>query len=121
MISLQVLVALVLNAVALIGTTYIVPGFQVADFTTAILAAIVLGVVNTFIKPVLSYITAPLNVVSLGLFTFVVNAVVLFIVSAVVPGLKISGWIPAILGAVVLSVVSTVLSSLLKDLAKVKR
>lgn len=115
---MQILVALVLNAVALVATTYIVPGFQVANFTTALLAAIVLGVVNTFIKPVLSFLTAPLSVVTLGLFAFVVNAVVLFIVAAVVPGVKINGWVPAILGAIVLSVVATVLSSLLKDVAK---
>ena len=116
---MQIIVALVLNAVALLATAYIVPGFQVADFTTALLAGIVLGVVNTFIKPVLSFITAPLNFVTLGLFTFVINAVVLFIVSAIVPGLKLSGWVPAILGAVVLSIVSTTLSMVLKDLAKV--
>lgn len=118
---MQIVVALVLNAVALLATAYIVPGFKVADFTTAVLAAIVLGVVNTFIKPVLSYLTAPLSVVTLGLFAFVVNAVVLFIVSYVVPGLKIDGWIPAILGAVVLSVVSIALSSVLRDVGKLAK
>ncbi len=116
---MQIILSLVLNAVALIATTYIVPGFHVASFTTAILAAIVLGVVNTFIKPVLSFITAPLTVVTLGLFAFVVNAVVLFIVSAIVPGFTLNGWVPAILGAIVLSVVSTVLNAIFKDLGKV--
>lgn len=116
---MQMLVALVLNAVALVATTYIVPGFTVDNYTTAVLAAIVLGVVNTFVKPALSFITAPINVVTLGLFTFVINAVVLFIVSAVVPGLMIDGWIAAVLAAVVLSVVSTVLNSVLGDVAKV--
>ncbi len=115
---MQIMVALDLNALALLATAYIVPGFKVDNFTTAVLAAVVLGVVNTFIKPVLSFITAPLTVVTLGLFTFVVNAVVLFIVSAVVTGLRIDGWVPAILGAIVLSVVSTVLTTLLKDLGK---
>lgn len=118
---MQIILALVLNAVALIVTAYIVPGFAVANFTQALLAAIVLGVVNTFIKPVLSFVTAPLTVVTLGLFAFVVNAVVLFLVSAVVPGFTVSGWVPAILGAVVLSIVSTVLNSLLKDLGKLKK
>jgi len=116
--DMQILIALVLNALALMATAYIVPGFHVADFTTALLAAIVLGVVNTFIKPVLSFVSAPITMVTLGLFAFVINAVVLFIVSAVVPGLKLDGWVPAILGAVVLSVVGTVLSTLLKDIAK---
>src|SRR3989344_1588708 len=116
---MQLLIALVLNAVALVLTTKIVPGLSVDSNTTAILAAIVLGVVNTFVKPVLSFVTAPINVVTLGLFTFVINAVVLFIVSAIVPGLVVDGWVAAILGAVVLSIVSTVLSSVLKDLGKV--
>ena len=118
---MQIILALVLNALALIVTAYIVPGIQVANFTTALLAAIVLGVVNTFIKPILSFVTAPLTVVTLGLFTFVVNAVVLFIVSAIVPGVTVNGWMPAILGAVVLSIVSTVLNSMLKDLGKLKK
>lgn len=115
---MQILAALVLNALALLATAYIVPGFKVDNFTTAVLAAIVLGVVNTFIKPVLSFVTAPLTVLTLGLFTFVVNAIVLFIVSYFVPGLTIAGWVPAILGAIVLSVVATILSSLFNDLSK---
>ncbi|TSC86832.1 MAG: membrane protein [Microgenomates group bacterium Gr01-1014_7] len=115
---MQIIVALVINALALLLTAYVVPGFKVDNFTTALLAAVVLGVVNTFIKPVLSYVTAPLTIVTLGLFTFVVNAIVLFIVSYFVPGLMIGGWVSAILGAIVLSVVATVLNSLLKDLAK---
>ncbi len=115
---MQILLALVLNAVALLATAYIVPGFKVDNFTTALLASIVLGVVNTFIKPVLSFISLPITIITLGLFTFVINAVVLFIVSAVVPGVMISGWVPAILAAIVLAVVSTVLSTLLKDITK---
>ena len=117
---MQIIVALILNAVALIATAYIVPGFHVANFTTAILAAIVLGVVNTFIKPVLSIITAPLNIITLGLFAFVVNAVVLFIVAAIVKGFTLDGWVPAILGAIVLSIVGTFLTTAFKDLGKLK-
>ncbi len=117
---MQIIVALILNAVALIATAYIVPGFHVASFTTAILAAIVLGVVNTFIKPVLSIITAPLNIITLGLFAFVVNAVALFIVAAIVKGFTLDGWVPAILGAIVLSIVGTFLTAAFKDLGKLK-
>ena len=118
MINLQIIVALVLNALALMATAYIVPGFHVTNFTTAVLAAIVLGVVNTFIKPVLALISLPITLITLGLFSFVINAVVLFMVSAVVPGLTLDGWVPAILGAIVLSIVGTILSTLLKDIAK---
>ncbi len=112
--NLNIVIALFLNALALLATAYIVPGFHVASFQTAILAAIVLGVVNTFIKPILSLLSAPLTIVTLGLFSFVINAVVLFIAAAVVKGLTIDGWVPAILGAIVLSVVSTILNSVIK-------
>lgn len=114
---MNILITLILNALALLATAYIVPGFKVESFTTAVLAAIVLGVVNTFIKPVLGLLSAPLTMVTLGLFSFVVNAVVLFIVSAVVKGVTIDGWVPAIVGAIVLSVVSTILNSIFKNKA----
>ncbi len=113
---MNLLITLVLNALALIITAYVVPGFHVLNFTTALLAAIVLGVINTFIKPVLLFITAPLNLVTLGLFTFVINAIVLWLASLVVRGLLIDSAFTAILAAVVLSVVSTILATLLKDI-----
>ena len=109
---MHLLISLLLNTLALIITAYIVPGFQVANFQSALLAAIVLGVINTFIKPILVFLTLPLTVVTLGLFIFVVNAIVLFMTSFFVSGLTINGWLPAILGAIVLSVVSTILSML---------
>lgn len=117
---MQLLIALLLNALALIVTAYVVPGFHVVDFTTAILAAIVLGVINTFIKPILTLVTLPLNLLTLGLFSFVINAIVLFMTAAIVKGFQVDGWIPAILGAIVLSIVSMILSTVFKDLGKVK-
>ncbi len=118
-INLQILVTLVLNAVALLVTAKLVPGFSVTDAQTALLAAIVLGVINTFIKPVLAFLTAPLTYVTFGLFAFVVNAIVLWLAAAVVPGIRIDSWVSAILAAIVLSVISTALSMLLKDFGKV--
>ncbi len=117
---MYILLSILLNALALLITAYIVPGFNVANFQSALLAAIVLGIINTFIKPVLLFLTFPLTIVTLGLFIFVVNAIVLFMASAIVPGLTIAGWLPAILGAIVLSVVSTGMSMLVKDVAKGK-
>lgn len=112
---MRLLIALFLNTLALVITAYIVPGFHVADFQSALLAAIVLGVINTFIKPILVFLTLPLTLITLGLFIFVVNAVVLFLTSFFVKGLIIDGWLPAILGAIVLSVVSTVLTMLARN------
>lgn len=115
---MQLLIALVLNAAALLVTAYVVPGFMVSDFTVALLAAIVIGVVNTIVRPVLSALTAPVNVMTLGLFTFVINAVILYLASLLVPGFELDGWMPAIIGAVVLAVVATVLSELIKGVKK---
>lgn len=118
MINLQLVLALVLNALALMATAYLVPGFRVDDPTSAVFAAIVLGALNTFIKPILQTLSAPLNVMTLGLASFAVNVAVLWMTSAVVPGFDIEGLMPAVLGAVVLAVASTVLSTLLTDLGK---
>ncbi|MBI2593455.1 phage holin family protein [Candidatus Daviesbacteria bacterium] len=109
------LISLLLNTLALIITAYIVPGIKVDTFTSALLAAIVLGIINTFIKPVLVLLTLPLTIITLGLFIFIVNAIVLRVTTIFVPGFMVDGWVPAILGAIVLSIASTILSTLVKD------
>ncbi len=116
--AMQLLVSLLLNAVALLITAYLVPGIQVDNFTTAILAAIVLGVANAVIKPILSLIAFPLTIITFGLFAFVINAVMLLLTDYFVPGLHVNGLIPALLGSIVLSIASTILNSLLKGLGK---
>lgn len=116
---MYLLLALLLNALALIITSKIVPGFIVSGFGAAVLSAIVLGVINTFIKPLLLILTAPINLLTLGLFTFIINALVLFMAAAIVPGLTIDRfWPTGVLAALVLSVTSTVLSMLIKDISK---
>lgn len=115
---MYIIVSLLLNSIALIITAYLVPGMHVADFKSAILAAIVLGILNTIIKPVLVILTLPINILTLGLFTFVVNAIVLRLTELIVPGLTIENWLAAMLGAIVLSVISTALSMFVKDLSK---
>lgn len=116
---MSLVIALILNALALLLTAYIVPGFRVDNFQTALLAAIVLGVVNTLLRPALSFVTAPLSVLTFGLFAFVVNAVILYVASLVVPGFGLDGVVPAVLGAVVLAVVATLMSTVAKELKKV--
>ena len=119
-----IIISILLNALALVITEKLVPGFDIAGnnyYLTAILAAIVLGVINTFIKPILLILTAPLNFLTLGLFTFVVNAVILWMASLLIKDIIIESWLAAILAAVVLSVVSTALSLLVKDTLKLAR
>lgn len=116
--NIKIIISLLVNALALIITAKIVPGFAIDGFWAAVFAAIILGVLNTFIRPILIILTAPINILTLGLFTFVVNAVVLRLTELLVPGLVIQGWITAILAAIVLAVVSTALSMLLKDIKR---
>lgn len=117
---MNILISWILNAIALIVTAYLVPGFEVIGTTSALLAAIVLGFINTFVKPILLFLTAPFNLITLGLFTFVVNAAVLWMVGLVVPGFRIDNIYSALFAAVVLAFISTLLSHLLKDLTKRK-
>lgn len=103
-----------INAVALYLTTLVVRGVHVPDFGGTLVAALVLGIVNAVIRPVALILTLPLNILTLGLFTFVVNAGMLYLVSRVT-ALRLDGFWAAFLGAIVLSVVSAVLTRLVAD------
>lgn len=100
------------SAAALLVAAFVVPGFKVRDFGTALIAALVLGLANAALWPLLMLLALPLNLLTLGLFTFVVSAVLLMLTSALVRGFEIDGWIPAILGALVIAVVTTILRTL---------
>jgi putative membrane protein len=95
------------SAGALLLTAYLVRGFKVKSFTSALLAAVVIGLANTVIWPILFFLTLPINVLTLGLFTFFVNGAVLRICAAVLPGFEIDSWMAAIFGSVILSVIGT--------------
>jgi len=103
-----------INAVALYLTTLVIRGVKVPDFGAALLAALVLGIVNAVIRPVALILTLPLNILTLGLFTFVVNAGMLYLVSKVT-ALRLENFWAALLGAIVLSLVSAVLTRLVAD------
>jgi putative membrane protein len=103
-----------INSVALYLTTLVVTGVKVPDFGAAVVAALVLGIVNAVIRPVALILTLPLNILTLGLFTFVVNAGMLYLVSKVT-ALRLDGFWSAFLGAIVLSIVSAVLTRLVAD------
>lgn len=98
-----------LTALSLFITAQFVPGFVVKGVVGALIAAVVLGLANAIVRPILVLLTLPLTVVSLGLFLFVVNALTLLLVGSITPGFKVMGFIPALLGSIVLSIVSGVL------------
>ena len=101
------------SALAVILTSKLIPGFKISGFWSALLAAIVIGLVNTFIWPILIFLTLPINLLTLGLFTFVINGVVIKIAAAFLTGFEVKGWIAAILGALVLSIMNAVLHYIL--------
>ncbi len=106
---MQILINLLVSALAVFASAYILPGVKVDSFVTAIVVAIVLGVVNAILKPILLLLTLPINMLSLGLFTFVINAVLVLLVSNVVPGFGVSSFLLALLFSIVLSVVNSFL------------
>jgi len=87
---------------------------QLRGLGATLVAAAILGIVNAIIRPLLVLLTLPLNILTLGLFTFVINALMLLLTSAVVPGFVIRGFGSAILGAIVLSIISFVLTHLIR-------
>jgi len=108
------LIRLIVNAVALMVVAYFLPGVSVTGIVGALVAAFVLGIVNAILRPILIILTLPIQIVTLGLFTFVINAVLFYWVGHWGIGLVVDGFWPAFWGAIVLGIVSFVLSSLLR-------
>lgn len=94
--------------------TYIVPGISVKNFYSALLAALVLGLVNAVIRPLLILLTLPVNILTLGFFTLVINALMLWFVASIVKGFDVKSFIAAFLGALVLWAVSWLTNALTK-------
>jgi putative membrane protein len=110
---MRVLLVWILNAVALYLVTLIVPGVSVRDYLTAFVAAIVLSFINTIVKPVLILLTLPVTVLTLGLFLFVINALLFWLVGSVLPGFEVAGFWSALGGAIVYSILAWLFSLLL--------
>ncbi len=103
---------LIVNAVALLVTAHFINGIELKGVMAALIAALVLGVVNAVIRPLLVLLSLPIQVLTLGLFTFVINALMLWLVSAVVVGFHVAGFGAALVGSLVLAIVSSILSLL---------
>ncbi|HWK69226.1 phage holin family protein [Pollutimonas sp. M17] len=110
---MEIILVWILNAVALLIVAYILPGITVASFGSALIAALVLGLLNTLVKPVLILLTLPITIVTLGLFLLVLNALVFWFAGSVLKGFQVNGFWWALLGAFVYSIVSGLLSRLL--------
>ena len=105
---MKLLLNWILSAVALLIVSHFVGGFYVASFTAALIAAFVVGFVNATLGLFLKIITFPLTLVTFGIFWFVINAIMLELAAAFVPGFRITGFMPAFIGAIALSLVNLV-------------
>lgn len=119
---MRLLLVWLINAVALVALPYLMPSISVDSFLTALVAALILGLVNTFIRPVLILLTLPATLLTLGLFIFVINALLFWLVGSFVQGFHVAGFWSAFFGAILYSIISWALSALLlshgKDRAK---
>jgi putative membrane protein len=98
--------------VAILAAAYLLNGIEIRDFLSAFLAAAVLGILNAFFRPILILLTLPLNLLSLGLFTFVINAFLLKLASGLIPGFEVHGFWTALFGAFIITLVSSLLNAL---------
>ena len=105
---------LVLTA-AIMFASYVLDGIQVKGFFTALFAAAILGILNAFFRPILIILTLPINILSLGLFTFIINAMLLKMASGVISGFEVYGFWSAVFGSLLISLVSWALSSFINE------
>lgn len=104
---------------AILLAAYMLEGIQVSGFMSAVGAAAILGILNAFFRPIALILTLPINILSLGLFTFVINAVMLKMASGVIGGFEVNGFWPAVFGALIISLVSWLLNTLINDRGEV--
>jgi putative membrane protein len=111
---LRLVLVWLINAVALVAVAYLMPSITVSDFTAALVAALVLGLVNAVVRPVLVLLTLPVTILTLGLFIFVLNGLLFWGVASWLEGFSVAGFWSGVLGAILFSIVSWLLSALVQ-------
>lgn len=110
---MSLLIRILISAVAVYAAAYLVPGISVTGgASTYLIIAIVLGLLNAFVKPILTVLTIPITVVTLGLFLLVINVLMVFLASYIVPNFHVDGFIAALLFSVVVSIVTAILGTI---------
>ena len=111
---MSLLLRWVINAAALLLVAQVVPGIAVRNFYTALVVAVLLGIMNALVRPILIFLTLPINILTIGLFTLVINAAIFWFVSTVVKGFEVTGFTAAFFGALILWAVSWLTNSLMR-------
>ena len=109
---MRLLLVWLVNTAALLAVAYLMPSVTIANFTTALVAAAVLGLVNAVIRPILVLLTLPVTVLTLGLFIFVINGLLFWMVASFLEGFHVTGFWSSVIGAIVYSLISWLLSAL---------
>ncbi|OGM13668.1 hypothetical protein A3A76_02775 [Candidatus Woesebacteria bacterium RIFCSPLOWO2_01_FULL_39_23] len=112
---MKLIIRLALNVFALLIVSYLVPGFVFDSFWATIVTAVVIGIVNTFIRPILQILFLPLSIVTFGITAFLINVVLLWSVSYVVPGFDIVNFLTAVIASIVLTLVTMFLNKLSEE------
>ena len=118
---LRLIINWLLSALSLLIVAHVIRGFEVTDLKTALIAALAIGFVNATLGSVIKLVTLPLTLVTFGIFWFVVNALMLKLVAALIPGFNIEGFLPAFFGAVILSLVNIFMKLIARILAPPRR
>lgn len=112
---MNLIVRWILYSLSIVFIAWLIPGIGVSSFMTALFVAILLGLINTFLKPILLFITLPINFLTLGLFTLVINALLLLLAGHIAPGFSVDGFWSAFFGSIILSALSVPISSIGED------
>jgi putative membrane protein len=107
--------------VAIILASYLLDGIEVKNFFSAFFAAAALGILNALFRPILIVLTLPINILTLGLFTFLINALMLKMASGIIPGFEVHGFWTAIFGSLIISTISWLLNAFISDRGRVER
>lgn len=108
---MEFLVHVVVSALLLLLVAHLVSGFDIEGSVPALIAALVLGIVNAFVRPLVVLLTIPITLLTLGLFLFVVNALMMWLASALVPGFRIRGFVPALIGSLLFSLLNVAVAA----------
>lgn len=100
----------VLFALIIMFVGWLTPGLEVENFPTAMIAAVVIALINAFIKPIIMFLTLPINLLTLGIFTLVINAVLFMFAAYLIPGIEVSGFLSALIASLLISIFSIGLS-----------
>lgn len=109
---MDIIISLLVTAVAVMIAAYVLPGVSVSNFWSALAVAVVLAILNAFVKPILGFLAFPITLLTLGLFTLVINAIIIMLADRIVGGFKVDNFLIALIFAVILSLINSVLFSL---------